>query len=102
AGNLVGANIAIARGAVIYPGLGLSTAADRLLVTWRDGRDGCCTVFGQLIGRLGNATPAGSNVAVSPISGATVTFSQVSSTGDTTVTTTNSGPPLGGGFMLGT
>ncbi|PYI80331.1 MAG: hypothetical protein DME26_21780 [Verrucomicrobia bacterium] len=47
------------------------------------------------------ATPAGENVSVSPGSWTTVTFTNVSTAGETAVTTTSSGPPPPAGFSLG-
>jgi hypothetical protein len=49
--------------------------------------------FGAVSG-LGN-TPAGLNVSVSPAPGVTVTFSQVTTSGDTTATTGGPPPPTG-------
>lgn len=62
--------------------------------------DGACDVgayeFGAVAG--GNNTPVGSNVSVSPAAGVTVTFSQVTTAGNTTATT--GGPPPPSGFGL--
>ena len=52
------------------------------------------------VAKLSN-TPSGSNVTVSPGSGTMVTFVSVSSPGETTVTTSSSGPIPPAGFSLG-
>jgi len=49
---------------------------------------------------VGN-TPSGSDITVSPGSDTTLTFANVSSAGQTTVTTSSSAPPLPEGFSLG-
>jgi hypothetical protein len=46
-------------------------------------------------------TPAGTNVSVSPGGGTSVSFTVVSSPGNTTVTTSNSASPVPAGFNLG-
>lgn len=46
-------------------------------------------------------TPAGNNVTVSPVNGTTLTFSEVLSSGDTTVSAGTTGPPPPGGFRVG-
>ncbi len=50
---------------------------------------------------LNSFTPAGSNVTVSPVNGTTLTFSEVLSSGDTTVSTAATGPHPPEGFKVG-
>jgi hypothetical protein len=52
------------------------------------------------VAKLSN-TPPGSNATVSPGSGTTMTFANVTSPGETTVTTSSTGPNLPSGFSLG-
>jgi hypothetical protein len=53
--------------------------------------------------RPGTATPAGTNVGVTPIQPVSLTFGTVVTAGATSVTTTNTNPdPLPAGFSLGT
>jgi hypothetical protein len=53
--------------------------------------------------RPGTATPAGTNVNIGPIPPVSITFSNVTTAGATSVTTTNTNPdPLPAGFSLGT
>jgi hypothetical protein len=59
--------------------------------------DGACDIGAYEHRALpgGNNTPPGSNVVVSPAPGLTLTFSQVTAAGDTTVTTGGTPPPTG-------
>jgi hypothetical protein len=85
-----------------YPSIVQSGTAGRGIVVWEDNRyDPFIEAFGQEI--EGN-TESGGNVTVSPVDAttgttpATVTFSNVTSPGETSLTTGPGGPPLPGTF----
>lgn len=79
----------------VYPG----TNADLVAVTRMDpvtrGKQGVLLRYPAYAAQSGTApTPVGSNVTVSPVSDVSVTFTQVTQAGDTTVAKTITGPTL--------
>lgn len=87
-----------------YPAIAASTTTASALVVWQDKRNVSSTDI-DLYGNLFEATPlsntqTGTNVQVNLGSGVTVTFDNVTATGNTTLTTSNSGSPPPGGFTI--
>lgn len=78
--------------------------ADRFLVIWVDARDGCCRIFGQLVGSGVNlptlSLPANITVDATSPSGAVVTYT-ASATDQAGSVPVTCNPPSGSTFAIG-